>query len=147
MKVKFIPQNIEVEVTPNKSLLQVAQENNVFIKSLCKGLPSCAECRVKIVEGEHNVIPPSKAELNLIGTNYFVDHRRLSCQIRCFGDVTVDLTEQTKKQDAATKKPRGFKSSGAATESHAVQDTIMLAEGSTEERTPDQSRNQKKNPQ
>ena len=63
-----------------------------------------AECRVKIVEGEHNVLPPSKAELNLIGTNYFVDQRRLSCQVRCYGNITVDLTEQIERSEIQNKK-------------------------------------------
>lgn len=146
MKVKFLPQNIEIEVTPEKTLLQVAQENQIFIKSICKGVPSCAECRVRITEGENNILQPSKAELNLIGTNHFIDHRRLACQIRCFGDITVDLAEQVKKQETATKKPRGFKSrEGAQPESHAIQDTIVLAEGIAEEQPAPKPQKQNQN--
>lgn len=107
MKVKFVPQNIEFEIAPNKSVLDLANEHGVYIKSVCRGLPSCAECRVKVVEGEHNVVPPSAKELNLIGTAYFVDQRRLSCQLKCFGDITVDMTEQNEKQNQTVKRPRG----------------------------------------
>lgn len=109
MKLKFIPQNIEVEVTSDKSVLHIAQENNIHIKSVCKGVPSCAECRVYVAEGEHNVMPPSSTEMSLIGTGYFVDRRRLSCQMYCFGDVTVDLSEQVEKAERAigTKRPSG----------------------------------------
>lgn len=127
MKVKFIPQNIEVEGNPNKTLLQIATENQLEIRSICKGVPSCAECRVVIAEGENNVLPPNKAELNLIGTNYFIDGRRLSCQVRCFGDITVDLTEQLERQETQTKKIRGFRSHKQV-ESHAVNDTMLLNE-------------------
>jgi len=127
MRVKFVPQNIEVEVTPDKSLLQIATENNIEIKSICKGVPSCAECRVRVIEGENNVLPPSKPEINLIGTSWRIDSRRLSCQLRCFGDVTVDLTEQLEKAESQTKKVRGFRSQ-KHTESHAVQDTMLLTE-------------------
>ena len=127
MKVKFVPQNIEVEVTPEKSLLQIATDNHIEIKSICKGVPSCAECRVRIIEGENNVLPPNKAELNLIGTNWRIDSRRLSCQVRCFGDVTVDLTEQVERQESQNKKVRGFRAQKHM-ESHAVQDTILLTE-------------------
>src|SRR5438105_4160466 len=110
MKVKFVPQNVEFEIKPNQTVLQLAQEHDIHIKSVCKGLPSCAECRVRITEGEHNVLPPSTTELNLIGTSYFVDQRRLSCQIRCFGDIQVDLAEQIEKAEQAVgKKPRGGK--------------------------------------
>lgn len=127
MKVKFVPQNIEIEVTPEKTLLQYCNENQIEVKSICKGVPSCAECRIRIVEGEHNVMPPNKAELNLIGNSYFLDGRRLSCQIRCFGDITVDFSEQLERAENSSKKIRGFKSNKPM-ESHAVQDTMLLSE-------------------
>ncbi|WP_413582156.1 2Fe-2S iron-sulfur cluster-binding protein [Bdellovibrio sp. HCB288] len=125
MKIKFLPQNIEVEATPDKSLLQIATENQLEIRSICKGVPSCAECRVRIKEGDSNVLPPGKAELSLIGTSYFIDGRRLSCQVRCFGDVTVDLTEQVERAENQTKKIRGFRTNKQM-ESKAVNDTMLL---------------------
>lgn len=94
MKVKFMPQNIELEIRPDQTVLSLAQENKIEIRSVCNGMPSCAECRVRVVDGEYNVAPPSRKELNLIGTGYFIDQRRLSCQLHCYGDVTIDLTEQ-----------------------------------------------------
>lgn len=127
MKIKFVPQNIEVEATPEKSLLQIATDNQIEIKSICKGVPSCAECRVRIVEGDSNVLPPNKTELGLIGTNWRIDSRRLSCQVRCFGDVTVDLTEQIERQENQSKKVRGFRTQKHV-ESRAVQDTMLLTE-------------------
>lgn len=127
MKIKFLPQNIEVEGNSNKTLLQIATENHLEIRSICKGVPSCAECRVKIVEGESNVLPPNKAELNLIGTNYRIDGRRLSCQVHCFGDITVDLNEQVEKAENQTKKIRGFRTQKQV-ESKAVNDTMLLNE-------------------
>lgn len=127
MKIKFLPQNVEVEATPDKSLLQIATENHLEIRSICKGVPSCAECRVRITEGEANVLPPTKAELSLIGTNHFIDGRRLSCQVRCYGNVTVDLTEQVERAENQTKKIRGFRSNKHV-ESKAVNDTMLLAE-------------------
>lgn len=123
MKVKFLPENVELEIKPNQSVMNLAHENNIHIKSVCKGIPSCAECRVKLVDGEHNVLPPSPAETNLIGTAWFVDGRRLSCQLRCFGDITVDLSEQIEKASEAVKKPRGrYQKEG---ESAAVLGNVM----------------------
>jgi len=107
MKIKFIPQNVECEINPNQTVLDVANQNDLYIKSVCRGVPSCAECRIKVVEGEYNVLPPASKELALIGSAYFVDQRRLSCQLRCFGDITVDLTEQIEKENVVTKRPRG----------------------------------------
>lgn len=128
MKVKFLPTGKEVEITPEKTLLQAAIEGGVEIRSICKGKLNCAECRVKIVDGESNLLPPSKAELNLLGLAWQIDSRRYSCQVRCFGDVTVDLTEQIERANDAKKNIRGFKSSKPVTESHAVIDTLILAE-------------------
>lgn len=106
-KVKFIPQNVEFEIGTTESVLLLAQKNDVHIQSICKGIPSCAECRVRIVEGEHHVIPPSSKEIELIGTAHYIDHSRLSCQLRCYGDVIIDLTEQVEKENKVSKKVRG----------------------------------------
>lgn len=130
MKIKFVPQNVEVDVDPSKSLLQIATENGLKIKSLCGGVATCAECRVKIVEGDNSIPEPSKLELNMIGTSYYIDGRRLSCQVRCFGSVTVDLTEQLGKVDTQ-KKVRGFKQRDPK-ELSAVHDTMIL----TQKKTP-----------
>jgi len=98
MKVKFVPQNVEFEIRPGESVMHVAQDHGLYIKSVCKGVPSCAECRVRVVDGEHNVLQPGSEELSLIGTGHFIDQRRLACQLKCFGDITIDMTEQIAKQ-------------------------------------------------
>lgn len=127
MKIKFMPQNIEVDVNPNKSVMHLATENGIQIHSICKGVPSCAECRIKVIEGEHNINKPGKAELNLIGNSYYIDGRRLSCQVKCFGPVTIDTTEQIQRKENPTKKLRGFKSQKQY-ESKAVLDTMLLSD-------------------
>lgn len=130
MKIKFLPNNQEIEGDPNKSLLQLCTENHIEIRSICKGVPSCAECRIRIVSGEHNILPPSKAELAVVGSNYFIDQRRLACQVRCFGNVTVDITEQIERSETQTKKVRGFRAQNqrGAVETHAKQGTMILEE-------------------
>lgn len=124
MKIKFIPQNIELEGDPEKTLLQLAQENQISIKSICNGVPSCAECRIRIVEGDDKVPPPGQAELNLIGSSYYLDGRRLSCQVRCLGSMTIDLTEQIGRVDSI-KKVKGVKLREPR-EIQAKQDTLVL---------------------
>lgn len=106
MKVKFLPQEIVVDIQPTETVLEVAQKNNIYIKTICNGVPSCAECRVRVVEGDHYVLPPSAKEKILIGTAHFIDQRRLSCQLHCFGDITVDLSEQVEKQKNEGLKKR-----------------------------------------
>ena len=125
MKIKFLPQDITIETNSEKSLLEIAWANNIAIKSICKGVPSCAECRIKIVEGDNNINPPTRTELNIVGTNYFLDGRRLSCQVYCFGDVTIDMKDQLDRDESSSKKIRGFKSDKQY-ESKAVVDTMIL---------------------
>ena len=98
MKIKFLPQNLNVEVEQGKSVMEVARENNLSVSSSCNGMCVCAECRIYIVDGEENVLPPSTKEVELIGGGHFVDRRRLSCQLFCFGDLTVDLSEQLERE-------------------------------------------------
>lgn len=129
MKIKLHPTGQELPGDPNKTVLQICFENKVELKSLCKGVPSCAECRVRVLAGEHNLIPPSKAELSLIGTSYYIDGRRLACQLRAFGDVSIDITEHLNAQDQSAKKVRGFRVADKAFDSKAVQGTLILEEG------------------
>jgi ferredoxin len=121
MKVKFLPQNVELEIKPGQTIMSVAHENGIVIHSTCNGMPSCAECRVRIVDGDWNTNPPSRKELNLIGTGYYIDQRRLSCQTLCFGDVTVDTSEQAAKfsEGPVTKKFLAKVHKSSAQESHS----------------------------
>ena len=123
MKVKFSPIDKEFDIEPNQSVLDLAQKNGVFIKTICNGNASCAECRVKIIDGEQNVLPPTSKELALVGTGYFIDQRRLACQLRCFGDVTIDLKEQLDRKDAGPKRILGNRK--MEEDSHAVSEMIM----------------------
>lgn len=131
MKVKFLPQNVEVEIEPGKTIMALAHEKGIPIKSSCNGLPSCAECRVKIVDGDWNTNPPTRKELNLIGTGYYIDQRRLSCQVLCFGDVTVDISEQMDKasEGPITKKFLTKVHKSSAEESHSLGGVLIEQDG------------------
>lgn len=147
MKVKFVPQNIECEIKPGQSVMHVAQDNGLYVKSVCKGVPSCAECRVRVVDGEHHVLPPGTEELSLIGTGHFIDNRRLSCQLKCFGDITVDMTEQTQKQAGLIG---GRKSKQKLIKDDRVEDAVAIrlnddSRGPGDEESSAQSRPSKPN--
>ena len=146
MKIKVLPNQIEIENDSNKSLLQLCHENGVHINSLCKGQPKCAECRIKIVQGENNVLPPNGTELSLLGNNYYIDGRRLSCQVRAFGDLTIDVSEQVEREQNAHKKVRGFRSKDKQHQSHAVLDTLMLHEKVGDKAAEASSTNKKTGP-
>ena len=127
MKVKFVPQNVEFEIRPGQSVLELAQEKGVHIRTSCNGLPSCAECRIRVTEGDYNVSPPTTKELNLIGTGYFLDQRRLSCQLTCFGDVTIDTSEHVGKEGegAVTKQFLQRVHKTSADQTHSVNGVLI----------------------
>lgn len=127
MKVKFLPQDVEFEIESGQSVLNLAHEKGIPIHSTCNGMPSCAECRVKVVEGEYNLLPPSRKELNLIGTGYYIDRRRLSCQMVCFGDVVVDTKEHLDRLSSGpvTKKFLSRVQKDSAEQSHSVGDVLI----------------------
>jgi len=97
MKLKFLPQNIEVDVDSDKTVLEVSREMGLNIQSSCNGTCSCGDCRVFIKDGETNVLFPSEKEIKLIGLGHYLDQRRLACQLYCFGDVVIDLSEQEQR--------------------------------------------------
>ena len=99
MKLKFIPQNIEVDVDPNKTVLEISRELGLNVQSSCNGMCSCGDCRVFVKEGELNLLWPTAKELKLIGQGHYIDQRRLACQLYCFGDVTIDLSEQEERSN------------------------------------------------
>ncbi len=131
MKIKFVPQNIEIEVQQGQTVMDAAHKNGVAIRSTCNGMPSCAECRVRVVEGDYNCNPPSRKELSLIGTGYYIDQRRLSCQLLCFGDITVDTTEQIEKsaEGPVTKKFLTKVHKSSAQESHSLGGVLIEQDG------------------
>lgn len=125
VKVTFMPMNVTHEIEFNETVLHLAQRHDIHIQSVCKGIPSCAECRIQIKDGEHHVPPPSSKELSLIGTAHYIDRSRLSCQLRCFGDLTVDLSEQIEKEGRAAKQPQGRANRKEGEVSHAVKGNII----------------------
>ncbi len=107
MQIKFLPQNLSVPAESGKSVMEIAKQHQLPVSSSCNGMGSCAECRVYVVEGEAHVLPPTAKEVEQVGGGYFLDNRRLSCQLMCFGDVTIDLSEQverTQREKGITKK-------------------------------------------
>lgn len=127
MKVKFVPQNVEFEIKAGQSVMHLAEDHGIYVKSVCRGVPSCAECRVRIVDGDNNVFPPAGEELSLIGSGWFIDRRRLACQLQCLGDVTVDMTEQLAKQSGQIG---GRKSKIAKAIGDRVEDETVIRDSS-----------------
>jgi uncharacterized 2Fe-2S/4Fe-4S cluster protein (DUF4445 family) len=60
-KVKFLPDDKEVEVAEGTTLLEAAERAEIYINSLCGGEGLCGECRLQVTRGK------AKADKNAIG--------------------------------------------------------------------------------
>jgi ferredoxin len=67
------------EATPNKRLVVALEDNGVDILHRCGGNARCTTCRVVFFEGDRN-----RLQQNLL-----MGKVRLSCQILCDHDMTV----------------------------------------------------------
>ena len=126
-KIKFLPDHVEYDISSEKSVMELAFEKGIPIQSSCKGMAACGECRVIVVEGENQVLPPTSQEISLIGQGHYIDQRRLSCQLYCFGDITVDISEQKDKAaDQSISKTflKRIKKDKAA-DIHSIRDNLI----------------------
>ena len=60
-KVKFLPDEKELEVDEGTTLLEAAEKANIYINSLCGGAGLCGECRLQVTSGK------ARADKNAIG--------------------------------------------------------------------------------
>lgn len=60
-EVTFLPENKRVEVEAGTTLLEAAEEAEVYINSLCGGQGICGECRLQVISGH------AKADKDAIG--------------------------------------------------------------------------------
>ena len=52
MKVKVLPDNIDIQAAPGDNLLEAIARSKVFIDAGCAGNGVCGQCRVRIEKGE-----------------------------------------------------------------------------------------------
>ena len=68
MKVRFVPQDVEFEISPDETVFDVAIKNGIYIKTVCNGVPSCADCTRSSCRGSSGPkwpmlkVGPSKSE-------------------------------------------------------------------------------------
>jgi ferredoxin len=93
MRVTFVPLGRTIEVQPDETILEIAERFDIPINSVCHGRASCAECKVRVLEGMKNTVKPGFMEKSLIGNTFFITKERLACQLLLTGDVVIDVSE------------------------------------------------------
>lgn len=93
-KVTYILPGGEKKVVENapegETVLRIGLDNGVPMESACGGNGFCTTCMCGIAEGMENLTPRNDREENMGVTD---DPKRLGCQARVRGDVTVEVLD------------------------------------------------------
>lgn len=94
------------EVPDDKRLVLAIEESGVDILHRCGGWAGCTTCRVLIHEGEPNKM--TQAELDKLNEDEKFGEFRLSCQILCDHDMTVEalMLVSTSEHEDAGRAPK-----------------------------------------
>lgn len=80
----------KVETPAGESLLRIALDNDIPMEHACGGNGFCTTCMCDVAEGMANLSPRNDREENM---GIVDDPKRLSCQAKVQGDVTVKILE------------------------------------------------------
>jgi ferredoxin len=76
------------EVEADKRLVLALEDNGIDILHRCGGHARCTTCRVRFIAGEPEKI--TEAEYEKLSSGGLLGEVRLSCQIMCENDMTVE---------------------------------------------------------
>ena len=141
-QVCFTPSGRQFKGEFGDTLLQVALDAGVAIRSLCGGYGQCHQCWIEVSEGEHskfgvnckpeNVTGVTKLEKQLIIDNPTYKGKRLACQSCIQGDLVIDVPEESQEHKAYISKKN-------AKQNYSVSSAISLIECTLEESTLDEN--------
>ena len=141
-QVCFTPSGRQFKGEFGDTLLQVAQDAGVAIRSLCGGYGQCHQCWIEVSEGEHskfgvnckpeNVSGVTKLEKQLIIDNPTYKGKRLACQSCIQGDLVIDVPEESQEHKAYISKKN-------AKQNYSVSSAISLIDCTLEESTLDEN--------
>jgi 2Fe-2S ferredoxin len=97
-KVRFIDQNIEVEVPVGTSLLDAARQADAPEGSACGGVCACSTCHLYIEEGAALLSEADEDEEDILDKAFDVQMTsRLGCQSKILRDglVSVRITKES----------------------------------------------------
>ncbi len=113
-QICFTPSGLKRKGKNGETLLKVAQDAGVALRSLCGGYGQCHQCWVEVSEGKHskfgveckaeNVSSVTTLERQLIADNPIYIGKRLACQTCVKGDLVIDVPEESQEHKAYISK-------------------------------------------
>jgi ferredoxin len=87
--VRFVPLGKKHEVRKGATILSAANKSQAPISQSCSGDGTCGWCRVSVLEGQDQLLPPGALELRLMEEKEFHPNERAACLAKVDGDVTI----------------------------------------------------------
>lgn len=91
--VDFEPLGRRGKAHPGQSLLEVARAAGVGLASVCGGVGTCEECRVRLATGK--LTPPTMIEQAVLSATDLAAGFRLACQGAPLSDVKLDIPPES----------------------------------------------------
>ncbi len=141
-QICFTPSGLKRKGKNGETLLKVAQDAGVALRSLCGGYGQCHQCWVEVSEGKHskfgveckaeNVSGVTTLERQLIADNPIYKGKRLACQTCVKGDLVIDVPEESQEHKAYISKKN-------AKQDYSLSSAISIFNCNLEESTLDKN--------
>jgi uncharacterized 2Fe-2S/4Fe-4S cluster protein (DUF4445 family) len=92
-RIDFEPLGRRGKALPGQTLLDAAQAAGVGLASVCGGVGTCEECRLRLVSGQ--LTPLSLVEQSALSQSDLAAGFRLACQAEPLGDVKLDIPPES----------------------------------------------------
>ncbi|MGD0753390.1 MAG: 2Fe-2S iron-sulfur cluster-binding protein, partial [Anaerolineales bacterium] len=92
-RIDFEPLGRRGQARRGQTLLEAAQSAGVGLASVCGGIGTCEECRVRVVSGR--LTPPSLVEEAVLSKADLSSGVRLACQAEPLSDVKLDIPPES----------------------------------------------------
>ncbi|MBI6874452.1 ASKHA domain-containing protein [Clostridium aciditolerans] len=99
-KISIMPQNKIFEYIPEKNLLQLLLENEIFVDNPCNGKGSCGKCKIRLLKG--NLPDISETEEKLLKKEEIDSGIRLSCLVVPQEDIVIEILQKERKHEILT---------------------------------------------
>ena len=96
----------EIEVPAGGKLLGALADNKIFVSSACGGGGTCAQCKVRVLDGGGDILPTEKSHINKKEAR---EGERLSCQVSVKNDMKIEVPPEvfeTKKWECTVRSNR-----------------------------------------
>ncbi len=100
-----VPDVQTFEVPDDKKLVLAIEDAGIDILHRCGGNAKCTTCRVEIISGDPGAMNDAERE-RLAREVDLAENIRLSCQIRCHSDLTINVPYRLSSTELTDAGPR-----------------------------------------